>query len=261
MSNPRLLCFSVYLFDSVTMVQTHLQNKKTHRTDLKIRIQQISALVWLCTLPVLHQPTPVFVCQSFGTSCRLSVVQAVPQFLPLLQSSHGQPQVLLQTLDLSLVAALHPTQLLVHLCVSFTGQPFLLQSKTAGQCDFTHTMKDHAFCMNKLYQSFYLMYPSCLYMCKMCIVYGLIVMLYPVSFLSIAQSFCLHLLLTRELLWQVNFLWCKIFLIIYLMSKAALHAKAEIVPHNTKQQSILTVLSKPWMSMFSTQGCRVSPPF
>lgn len=260
MSNTRLLCFSVYLFDSVTMVQTHLQNKKTHRTDLKIRIQQISALVWLCTLPVPHQPTPVFVCQSFGTSCRLSVVQAVPQFLPLLQSSHGQPQVLLQTLDLSLVAALHPTQLLVHLCVSFTGQPFLLQSKTAGQCDFTHTMKDNAFCMNKLYQSFYLMYPSCLYMCKMCIVYGLIVMLYPVSFLSIAQSFCLHLLLTRELLWQVNFLWCKIFLI-YLMSKAALHAKAEIVPHNTKQQSILTVLSKPWMSMSSTQGCRVSPPF
>ncbi|TNN58508.1 hypothetical protein EYF80_031311 [Liparis tanakae] len=42
-------------------------------------------------------------------------------------SGHGQPQVLLQTLDLSLAPALHPAQLLVHLRVALTGQTFLLR--------------------------------------------------------------------------------------------------------------------------------------
>lgn len=125
--------------------QENTQNGFKNKNSTNICLSALAALLWLCTLPVLHQSTPVYVCQSFGTSCRLSVVQAVPQFLPLLQSSHGQPQVLLQTLDLSLAAALHPTQLLVHLCVSLTGQPFLLQSKTAGECHFTLTIKDNVY--------------------------------------------------------------------------------------------------------------------
>lgn len=54
------------------------------------------------------------------------MVQAVAQLLPLLQGSHGQLQVLSQTLDLSFSPAFHPTQLLVDLDVSLTGQPFLL---------------------------------------------------------------------------------------------------------------------------------------
>lgn len=65
---------------------------------------------------------------SISTSNSLSVVQAVPQFLSLLQSSHGQPQVLLQALNLPLRSALHPVQLAVHLCVSLTGQLLFLHS-------------------------------------------------------------------------------------------------------------------------------------
>lgn len=63
-------------------------------------------------------------------SYRLSVVQAVAQLLPLLQGSHGQLQVLFQTLDLSFSPAFHPTQFLVDLDVSLTGQPFLLPTVT-----------------------------------------------------------------------------------------------------------------------------------
>lgn len=60
-------------------------------------------------------------------SCTVSVVQAVAQLPPLLQGSHGQAQVLLQVLDLSLAPDFHPTQLPVDLRVSFTCQTFLLQ--------------------------------------------------------------------------------------------------------------------------------------
>lgn len=60
-------------------------------------------------------------------SCTISVVQAVAQLPPLLQGSHGEAQVLLQVLDLSLAPDSHPAQLLMDLHVSFTGQAFLLQ--------------------------------------------------------------------------------------------------------------------------------------
>lgn len=65
--------------------------------------------------------------QSVRQSCRgLSVVQAVAQILSLLQSSHGQPQVLLQILDLSLAAVLRPTELLARLFIPLASQPLLL---------------------------------------------------------------------------------------------------------------------------------------
>lgn len=73
-----------------------------------------------------------------NTSCTVSVVQAVAQLPPLLQGSHGQAQVLLQVLDLSLAPDLHPTQLLVDLRVSFTCQTLLLQIR--GMADMFKTL-------------------------------------------------------------------------------------------------------------------------
>lgn len=67
-------------------------------------------------------------------SCAVSVVQAVAQLPPLLQGSHGQVQVLLQVLDLSLAPDSHPAQLLVDLRISFTGQTFLLQVREWQAC-------------------------------------------------------------------------------------------------------------------------------
>lgn len=61
--------------------------------------------------------------------CGPSVVQAVAQTLSLLQSSHGQPQVLLQTLDLSLAALLHATQLRALLLVALACLPLLLHGR------------------------------------------------------------------------------------------------------------------------------------
>lgn len=65
-------------------------------------------------------------------SCTVSVVQAVAQLPPLLQGSHGQAQVLLQVLDLSLAPDSHPAQLLVDLRVSLTCQTFLLQIRATA---------------------------------------------------------------------------------------------------------------------------------
>lgn len=67
-------------------------------------------------------------------SCTVSVVQAVAQLPPLLQGSHGQAQVLLQVLDLSLALDSQPAQLHVDLRVSFTCQSFLLQIRKWQTC-------------------------------------------------------------------------------------------------------------------------------
>ena len=68
-------------------------------------------------------------CHCVSTSGCLSVLQAVPQLLGLLQGGVAQSQILLQTLNLSLGAAVQPTQLPVHLSVSLTGQLLFLRSK------------------------------------------------------------------------------------------------------------------------------------
>lgn len=67
-----------------------------------------------------------------GRRVRLSVVQAVAQVLSLLQSSPGQPKVLLQAVDLPLAALLHPTELLARPLVPLAGQPLLLHGQSHG---------------------------------------------------------------------------------------------------------------------------------
>lgn len=62
------------------------------------------------------------------------MVQAVAQLLPLLQGGHGQAQMLLQVLNLSLAPAFHAAQLLLDFCVSFACQVFLLQIREWQTC-------------------------------------------------------------------------------------------------------------------------------
>lgn len=89
-SHNHLFCFSVSLFDSVTLVQTHLQNSKYRvwKKKLKYKFQQKPALenlhrgsCWLeLSPPVLHQSTPVCVCHSISTSSQWS--RLLPSFCP-----------------------------------------------------------------------------------------------------------------------------------------------------------------------------------
>lgn len=99
---------------------------KTHRYSnaQNLLLWLMSMNYWLCWRSIIHV-LRALTCLCSVTSRHRSVIQAVSQLLPFLQSGHGQLQVLLQSLDLSLISASHPAQLLVHLSVSLAGQFFL----------------------------------------------------------------------------------------------------------------------------------------
>lgn len=92
-SNSRVLCFSVHLFDSVTVVQTHLQHKqhtermKNKQMSTNICLSKahdlLAASVRLCMQPVLHQSTPVTVsARAVGAAADSQWSRLLPSFCP-----------------------------------------------------------------------------------------------------------------------------------------------------------------------------------